>query len=336
MAGLVKTKYIIKRLYSKYEAYINPILKFVLALILLLVINNKIGFMSRIDNIVVVLILSLMCSFLPLQGTAVVAGIFMMLHLYALGVECALVMGVLLLLMMLLFVRFVPNETIVLLLTPVLFFMGIPYVMPIAMGLIGTPLSIVSVSCGVVIANLLMQISSGAEGLSDGDLVGRIRLLVSSLIANKTMFAVIIVFVVVLLVVYAIRRMPITYAWTLAIAAGVVIEIVMMLMVNTAVDSEFSVPGTILGTIVGGVFCLLLQFLNFHVDYERVETLQFEDDDYYYYVKAVPKITASSSNSKAPKYRPVSSMPKGPEQDSKQKPVTIRTANGASRIVDRK
>ena len=31
------------------------------------------------------------------------------------------------------------------------------------------------------------------------------------------------------------------------------------------------------------------------VDYTRIESVQFEDDDYYYYVKAVPKVTVSDS-----------------------------------------
>jgi hypothetical protein len=32
----------------------------------------------------------------------------------------------------------------------------------------------------------------------------------------------------------------------------------------------------------------------FTVDYSRVEHVQFEDDDYYYYVKAIPKITVTT------------------------------------------
>ena len=33
-----------------------------------------------------------------------------------------------------------------------------------------------------------------------------------------------------------------------------------------------------------------LQFFLHSVDYTKAEKVQFEDDDYYYYVKAVPKI----------------------------------------------
>ena len=39
----------------------------------------------------------------------------------------------------------------------------------------------------------------------------------------------------------------------------------------------------------------VLKFLFFNVDYTRVERVQFEDDEYYYYVKAVPKISVTQS-----------------------------------------
>ena len=32
----------------------------------------------------------------------------------------------------------------------------------------------------------------------------------------------------------------------------------------------------------------------FNVDYSRTEYVQFEDDEYYYYVKAVPKNTVTA------------------------------------------
>lgn len=34
----------------------------------------------------------------------------------------------------------------------------------------------------------------------------------------------------------------------------------------------------------------LIEFLCFNLDYSRTEKVQFEDDEYYYYVKAVPKV----------------------------------------------
>lgn len=46
----------------------------------------------------------------------------------------------------------------------------------------------------------------------------------------------------------------------------------------------------IIGSLVSVVIGLVLEFFFFSVDYAKSENLQFEDDEYYYYVKAVPKL----------------------------------------------
>ena len=126
MSGFIVAREVIKRIYSRYDAYINPVLKFIFALIVLTIVNSKIGYMDRIDNLAVVLIAALICSILPTQAIALMTGIFMILHMYALAIECALVFGVLFFLMFILYIRLVPKDTIVVLLTPVLYMMKIP------------------------------------------------------------------------------------------------------------------------------------------------------------------------------------------------------------------
>ena len=57
--------------------------------------------------------------------------------------------------------------------------------------------------------------------------------------------------------------------------------------------NRFGKIGVILGFVIGNIISLflsfVLQFLFMNLDYARTERVQFEDDEYYYYVKAVPK-----------------------------------------------
>jgi hypothetical protein len=46
---------------------------------------------------------------------------------------------------------------------------------------------------------------------------------------------------------------------------------------------------------------IVLRFFVFNVDYSRTEKVQFEDDEYYYYVKAVPKVTVTRPEKKVKK-----------------------------------
>ena len=59
-----------------------------------------------------------------------------------------------------------------------------------------------------------------------------------------------------------------------------------------------SVPELIVGMIGAVIASLIHQLFVFSVDYSRTEYTQFEDDDYYYYVKAVPKIAISRTDVK--------------------------------------
>ena len=147
MTTLLVIKQILMTLYSRYEVYITPFLKFLLALITLLLINSHLGYMDSIDRMTVVLIVALMCSFMPMNFIVVVAALFTLLHLYAFSLECAAVIGAGFLLMFLLYLRFSPKDTLAVVLMPVCFVLKIPYAVPLVMGLVGTPVSALSVGC---------------------------------------------------------------------------------------------------------------------------------------------------------------------------------------------
>ena len=65
MTALLELKQKIKGIYGQYEMYIQPVMKFVLALVYFLWINANMGYMPRMNNVFLVLILALICSILP-------------------------------------------------------------------------------------------------------------------------------------------------------------------------------------------------------------------------------------------------------------------------------
>ena len=67
MTSLLVANQYIKNFISKYEVYLKPLLKLVLALASLMMINGKVGYMHKIDNTSIVLIVALMCSFMPMN-----------------------------------------------------------------------------------------------------------------------------------------------------------------------------------------------------------------------------------------------------------------------------
>ena len=233
MTALLELRENLKKIYSRNEAFILPVIKFLLSFIVLSIINGKMGYMTKLDNMAIVLIVSLLCSFLPTGFMAFFAMMFAVLHMYALSIETAAVGLVVFLLLYLLFLRFTAKEALVVVLTPVLCMLKLPYVMPVAMGLIGTPASCVSVGCGVVVYYLLQTVITNAPTINSmgaEEATAKLRLLIDGMLGNKAMLVTIAAFAITVIVVYLIRRMSVDHSWTIAMVAGVMIEVMILLV----------------------------------------------------------------------------------------------------------
>ena len=57
---------------------------------------------------------------------------------------------------------------------------------------------------------------------------------------------------------------------------------------------DIDVVTLIIYTVISVVIGLLLEFFVFGGDYTRTERLEYEDDEYYYYVKAIPKVAVTT------------------------------------------
>ena len=297
MTALLELRENLKKIYSRNEAFILPVIKFLLSFIVLSIINGKMGYMTKLDNIAIVLIVSLLCSFLPTGFMAFFAMMFAVLHMYALSIETAAVGLVVFLLLYLLFLRFTAKEALVVVLTPVLCMLKLPYVMPVAMGLIGTPASCVSVGCGVVVYYLLQTVITNAPTINSmgaEEATAKLRLLIDGMLGNKAMLVMIAAFAITVIVVYLIRRMSVDHSWTIAMVAGVMIEVMILLVGDLMYDTNLSIVSALLGAVVTLIACKIIEFFRFCLDYSRTEKVQFEDDEYYYYVKAVPKMTVAA------------------------------------------
>ncbi len=340
MTALLELRENLKKIYSRNEAFILPVIKFLLSFIVLSIINSRLGYMTKLDNMAVVLIVSLMCSFLPTGFMVFFAMVFSLLHMYALSLETAAVGLVVFLLLYLLFLRFAAKEALVIVLTPILCMLKLPYVMPVAMGLIGTPASGVSVGCGVVVYYLIQAVINNATTINSmgaEEATAKLRLLIDGMLGNKAMLVTIAAFAITVIAVYLIRRMSIDHSWTIAMIAGVMIEVLILLVGDLMYDTNLSIVSALLGAVVTMLVCKVIEFFRFCLDYSRTEKVQFEDDEYYYYVKAVPKMTVAAPTNTVKKIntqrRPAGQNTRPAGQGSRSAGQTSRTMEGTPRSV---
>lgn len=293
MSALLEMREKLRDIYSKGEVYLTPLFKFLLALVVLLSINANIGYMDRIaGNIIIPLIVALMCSFLPMNFIVLFGALFICLNSYEVSMECGIVALAVFILMFILYFRFSSKDTIVVALLPLMFMLKIPYIIPIAVGLLCTPLSVVSVACGTIAYYLVLFIKENAQTISDletEEAIGKFRFVIDGLLGNREIVIVLIAFSVIVITVYVIRILSVDHSWTIGMCVGGVLGATILLIGDLSFDTHISLLSLIIGMIVSLLLAVGLQFFVFNVDYSRTEYVQFEDDEYYYYVKAVPK-----------------------------------------------
>lgn len=286
----------LKSFYGKYATLANGIIKFAYSFAALTMINQNIGFMASLKTPFVPPVLALVCAFLPYGAISFLLAMVMLAHIYTVSFEIALVTGVFLIIVALLYYGFQPGDSYWLVLAPMAFILKIPFAIPLLAGLSGSLVTVIPVSCGVVIYYILMYVKQNAGVLTNDalvDITQKFVQIIKALVSNQSMVAMIGVCVVGILVVYMLRTLSVDYAWILAIVLGTIAQLAVVFVGDYLFDVSVPIGELVAGAVIALVLAGIYHFFVFAVDYSRTEYTQFEDDDYVYYVKAVPKVVVS-------------------------------------------
>ena len=261
MAFLLELKESFKKFYNRYNTYVVPASKFIIALICFIMINTSIGYMDKLKNPVFALLLSVICAFLPGGFTLIVLSAFILIQLYVIAPEFALLVLCVMLLMYLLYFRFAPKTAYILIITAMFCWMKIPFVLPVAIGLCSSVAAVIPVSFGVIMYYIIRTASDYEAAISDDSLsesMKQISYLIESLLKNRQMLVLIIAAAVTIIVVYIIRRQKIDHSWKIAIIVGSITQFLILVVGQIALKSDFNIVLIIIGTIPSSPECRYL------------------------------------------------------------------------------
>lgn len=293
MSNLLVLRERLKKIYAAYSIYILKVLQFLLGLILFGAINSNVGFMKPASSVFCTVGLAVICAFLPMTIMVLAATVLVLAHFYALSMPIAAVSLVIFLIMYIFYFRFTPNKAWLVLVSALAFGLKIPFVVPVIFGLLGTPVWIVPAACGTIAYYMMhfVKVSSAALQSAGGEsMYESLMSFTKQVIASREMWLMVMTVVIATLLVNAVRTRPVDHSWKIASAAGAVVCVVVASAGNIALNLNYSYAIIIISAVLGIVIGLLLEIMFFSVDYSRTEHIRFEDDEYYYYVKAVPKI----------------------------------------------
>jgi hypothetical protein len=202
---------------------------------------------------------------------------------------------VFILILLIFYFRFASSDSLGVILSPLAFSMQIPCAVPVGFGLLSNnPASAFAAGVGVVFYYFIRLVGKEATLLQgmDGDvLTKRLQVLLDGIMKNQAMWLTLVAFMATGIIVYVIRRLSVNYAWQIGITAGGVCYLLIMIGGGFFFDVGSSSMLVVLQVVLSCALMFVVRFFAFYVDYTRAEYLQYEDDDYYYYVKAVPKVS---------------------------------------------
>lgn len=301
MEKLVACWRFLKRFYATWCVYLTMAAKCAVAFCAFSYINHYFPGRPFLLRIIVVVAISLLASVLPWKYLSILSAIWLLAQLSALSLEATAFCFVVLLILALLRYLMLPGSGLALVVLPILFIWKVPFLVPLAVGVTGVLSGFVSVGSGVIIYYLLRFMAENLAYLSapEGDtLVQRLLFLLKGMTEHPQLMTVLICFCLTTLLVYLISRISVDYAPQIAVGFGALFNPILLAAIFDFLRRPAAPESLIWGSLISLPLAMIISFLHRFLNYARTENVQFEDDEYYYFVKAVPKVALSVRDSK--------------------------------------
>lgn len=308
MATLLILRGRIRHYFEKHYTLIRGILKGIVVLIVLMLLTGRFqeGFFSEYKWVFP--IVAVVCGFLP-----DVIGILSIVAIVGVEVwQISTVQAVTLLMMIaiffLLFGRKAKDQWYMLISVPTLSALQMGFSVPVVSALFAGPSLIPALVMGVIIRFSLdgvAEYTATAQRLAgDTNMFAPLQYLINYILSNRLLWVALIVYTLTFTVVYVLRKMNFKYSPQIAILVGSVVLYTLEMVSNIIWELELNLILISLLVLVTMGIAYLFQFMHISLDYHGTRKLQFEDDEYCYYVTAIPKYNVAVGDKVVTKIHP--------------------------------
>ena len=295
MRAFLRAGSAVKAFYERYDRYIDGVVRFIYALVAFLSVMYHTGYNTTLTNPFIAVALALVCAFLPVYVVTLFVCGLLIVQFMSVSLEVAAVFVVVLVLILLLYFVFRASDSWIMTITMVLCLSGLsPALLPLA--LLFTPIEIIVVVFGIfsygfisVVTKDLTSLASATSRLTTG---GRINLLLTDIVSDEKLLLLLIAVASSMLLITVIRRSKMDDSAFIAIIAGDFLFLIVYLLGGYFLGIGLDASGYVrLGVafVLNALLAFIIIAFVLAMDYKHTENVQFEDDDYYYYVKAIPK-----------------------------------------------
>ena len=328
----------IVKFFKRFEVFILPLLKFLLGLYIFGGITSIGHTHSVVDSLgggvspgQLTFLFALLFTIMPMNMSWMIIILTVTMQFSA-NMEIAIAVFIFLMMVFLFYARMATRESVLIIFTIIAFHLNIPYILPIIAGLYFPVTAVIPITIGVFIQAqvdgifrlLTHGFASTAAVSADRDMVGILTdfpdtfsevytIISGSFDSVGTWIFTAIIFAMVTVLVHFVSRQSIDYAKEIAIGLGCVMTVFGSIIYVLFAGGNVNIAVMIIATIICGLVALLIRFFDGILDYQRAESVQFEDDNNFYHVKVVPKVIMTKSQRSVKRIRP--QLPENPLEE---------------------
>lgn len=276
------------------------IAKLILVFVALMVLRENVGYNTLLSNFWIILALAVVCAFIPLRFLLFILLAYVTIQFFSLSAGVAVITVIILLVMYMIYFRFSKHIAFVMILLPVLYMIKIPLVVPLLLAITAPGSALVSVIFGTIIYYLMHYVHLNATVFSDVTVTEftKASLLLEGTFANKEFLYTLVVMIVVFALAYYSRKVANTRGNDISVGIGTGAYIILMVAANLIFNTitPQKIVAIVVGGLVSGIIVEIVHNVVLPLDYTRANSFQIEDEEYYYYVRAVPKASIGKAN----------------------------------------
>ncbi len=282
-----------RRFYLKYQFLIELVLKFILAFEAYDRIVTALNYSPMLGRGVIKLGFGVAGAILPPIITVVLCICVAGYEVFAGSPIMALLALVVFVVIYCFAARFSGKYAYAIVAIPLLVHYNLHYLIALLLGITATPVAIFPAIVGVITYYIFGAIKNSITGdkiSSLDEVLDLYQRFMTDIFANKEMIVVAAVFAAVIIIMWAVRRIHFDYSFEVTIFLGGLLMAVGHIVSGNFVDITVPASRVIIGVVFSVLMTYVIQFFLMILNYSGTESVQFEDDDYYYFVKAVPKL----------------------------------------------
>jgi len=291
---LVSLRNRVEIIYKKHSLLFSFIFRAIFALIAVLMLRAQTGYNQFLSGTWFVILFALVCGFIPTRVLVAILLAYIAVHMFTLSVGIGIVCTVIFIIAWMLSFRLSSGYGYVLILIPLLCFIRLPLLIPLVLALTAPAGSFLAVASGFVIYYMIRYVNNNSavfSGMTDVSEINKMGVMINGFFSYRDFLYTTAIIIGVFFIVFFLKKIPSKRPFVIAAAVGSGAYIILIIIANLIFGTMTNqrLLYLIFGSIIALILALIVSGVILPLDHSRTEFLEFEDAEYYYYVRAVPK-----------------------------------------------